>query len=156
MRTLTLWQRRLHLEAIKAAIHRTKPGLCSIELTLEVKTTWREIRVDSKGHLYWRGCTLGRQLFIRLSEAQNWRCCYCGVRVVIGEPLDPRLATLEHIVPKCFGGNDHPDNLAMACACCNNNRGTEASRVLAKRERQARRDQSVESESTLVLETARA
>jgi 5-methylcytosine-specific restriction endonuclease McrA len=32
-------------------------------------------------------------------------------------------ATLEHIVPTAQGGDDSPDNLAVACARCNHGKG---------------------------------
>lgn len=58
----------------------------------------------------------------RLAEAQNWRCCYCGVRM--NDLLnDPDEATLEHIVPRALGGTDDEDNLAVACRYHNELRG---------------------------------
>ena len=57
-----------------------------------------------------------------LSEAQNHRCCWCGIKVT--ELRDrPDSATIEHVVPKSHGGADHPDNFAIACHSCNGNRG---------------------------------
>jgi 5-methylcytosine-specific restriction endonuclease McrA len=52
------------------------------------------------------------------------RCIHCGTRVSVG--FDGRSlggATLEHIVPKTHGGDDSPDNLAVACAGCNHGKG---------------------------------
>lgn len=58
----------------------------------------------------------------RLSEAQNWKCCWCGC-----ETTDVRkvwnASTLEHVIPKSLGGSDDSDNLVMACNRCNNARG---------------------------------
>jgi hypothetical protein len=59
----------------------------------------------------------------RLAEAQNWRCCWCA-RLTVPEPNRRDSATIEHVVPRSDGGTDHPDNLAMSCLSCNNNRGT--------------------------------
>jgi 5-methylcytosine-specific restriction endonuclease McrA len=70
----------------------------------------------------------GRNLRIRiLSEQQNHRCCYCGVRTWCRQhekegSLD-MLATVEHIVPKSQGGPLSMDNLVMACHKCNRRRG---------------------------------
>ena len=56
----------------------------------------------------------------RLAEAQNWRCCYCGVRMAAS---GNRRATFEHILPRALGGSDLIGNLAISCYSCNNKRG---------------------------------
>jgi 5-methylcytosine-specific restriction endonuclease McrA len=38
----------------------------------------------------------------------------------------PDLATLDHVVPRSFGGPLSRDNLVLACSACNNERGTMA------------------------------
>lgn len=58
----------------------------------------------------------------RLGEAQNWRCCWCGVECR-PEPGFKDSATIEHVLPRSKGGADHWDNYAMACASCNHHRG---------------------------------
>jgi 5-methylcytosine-specific restriction endonuclease McrA len=60
------------------------------------------------------------ELRARLSEAQNWRCCHCGV--VMGEGGVP--ATFDHVIPRAHGGSGHWRNLVMACGPCNERRGT--------------------------------
>lgn len=76
----------------------------------------------------------------RLAEAQNWRCCWCGFRMLPRHPsrfeidavigtdgkawhrrrlVDMRMVTPEHVVPRCDGGTDDPTNLAAACRFCN-------------------------------------
>lgn len=57
-----------------------------------------------------------------LAERQNHRCCYCGERTCAFGPKKRR-PTLEHVVRKADGGTDDLDNLAMACADCNERRG---------------------------------
>lgn len=59
----------------------------------------------------------------RLAEAQNWRCCYCGVRMMGEGPHDPAAATFEHIVPRSRGGTNLRANLVVACRACNLARG---------------------------------
>ncbi len=59
----------------------------------------------------------------RLAEAQNWRCCWC-TKLTVPEPNRKDSATIEHVTPRCEGGADDPDNLAMSCYDCNNKRGT--------------------------------
>ena len=59
----------------------------------------------------------------RLSEAQNWKCCWCGVQCV-PESNQSNSATIEHIQPRSLGGADDPENYAMSCSRCNNKRGT--------------------------------
>lgn len=57
----------------------------------------------------------------RASEAQNHRCCYCGV-VMITEPDRKTTVTLEHVKCRSHGGTDHPANYAAACRKCNGSR----------------------------------
>lgn len=127
---LTRKQRRRNLDAIRAAIHRTYRGLTQIEFDITLRATWSEIECDKHGHLLWRSSKLGKRLFICLAESQNWRCCYCCVPMVMRGAGNVRLATLEHIMPKCLGGTDHPDNLAIACVVCNNDRGALLGKLL--------------------------
>jgi 5-methylcytosine-specific restriction endonuclease McrA len=51
-----------------------------------------------------------------LCEAQNHRCCYCGLR---SDAL-----TFEHVTPLSHGGSNDRSNLVMACEPCNVRRGT--------------------------------
>ena len=56
----------------------------------------------------------------RLSEAQNHRCCYCGVRTIMGhKQLKP---TIEHVLPREMGGTRNYYNIVMACGKCNSTR----------------------------------
>ena len=57
-----------------------------------------------------------------ISERQNHRCCYCGIRTTEIQGFRCS-ATVEHIVPKARGGADNPENYALACYKCNNDRG---------------------------------
>ena len=65
-----------------------------------------------------------RALRFCLAEQQNWRCCYCGIRMD-GADGTPSAPTLEHVVPRVCGGPDTADNLVVACCKCNNDRGSE-------------------------------
>ena len=52
------------------------------------------------------------------------KCIHCGRKLTLaadGRPLNG--ATLEHIVPKNHGGTDAIENLAIACARCNAEKG---------------------------------
>ncbi|MEY3013474.1 MAG: hypothetical protein RIT45_2209 [Pseudomonadota bacterium] len=52
------------------------------------------------------------------------RCLMCGKGVMVddaGRLLEQ--ATLEHIVPRTHGGDDSIENLAIACARCNHQKG---------------------------------
>jgi hypothetical protein len=57
-----------------------------------------------------------------LAEAQNWRCCWCGIRME-GNGIDWDAPTFEHVVPRSKGGLDELDNLVIACRQCNGLRG---------------------------------
>lgn len=57
-------------------------------------------------------------------EVWQGRCLHCNGWLLIaadGEPISR--ATIEHIVPRSAGGGDQPDNLALACARCNEGKG---------------------------------
>lgn len=58
----------------------------------------------------------------RLSEAQNWKCCWCGCDTT-DDRKKSNSSTVEHVLPKSLGGSDDWENLAMSCNKCNNNRG---------------------------------
>lgn len=69
-----------------------------------------------------------RAQLVRAGEQQNWRCCYCGNRceIVATHGVNhgvKRVATREHVVPVSHGGGDEDDNIVMACARCNSDRG---------------------------------
>lgn len=52
------------------------------------------------------------------------KCIHCRKKLVLardGTPLNG--ATLEHILPKNHGGTDELENLAIACARCNAEKG---------------------------------
>ncbi len=52
------------------------------------------------------------------------KCIHCGVRLLVeadGTPISR--ATIEHIWPRNHGGTDSLDNLALACAGCNREKG---------------------------------
>jgi|SRR3989344_1486253 len=106
------------LAAIRAALDRVHPALDPHTAQIEIAWILREIRYDEKGAIVWRSFELGRRFFDRLGEAQNWRCCYCGIRMLnISNFKDE--PTLEHVIPKSKKGPDHPDNLVIACFDCN-------------------------------------
>lgn len=118
----------LAVEAIEAAIYRVHPEITAIGFLVEFIGACLEARLDRKGHLQWRRSVLGRRLLVRLAAEQNWRCCYCGVRATTyGSNIIPTFATFEHVLPRCMGGNEHPDNLVMACTSCNSSRGAKMS-----------------------------
>ena len=58
----------------------------------------------------------------RLAEAQNWKCCWCGIHCR-PESNHKDSATIEHVEPRSLGGADEWDNYAMACSACNGKRG---------------------------------
>lgn len=64
----------------------------------------------------------------RLSESQNHRCAYCGIRfgAVIPElkiTAEHSALTIDHVIPKDFGGSDSLSNLVAACFRCNQRKG---------------------------------
>ena len=59
---------------------------------------------------------------VRLSEAQNHRCCYCGCIMTFDQNQETSV-TRDHVMPKVFGGNNSWENLVAACFKCNVLRG---------------------------------
>lgn len=65
-----------------------------------------------------------RLRLIILAEAQNWRCCYCGIRCIGEHNTDDR-ASIDHFVPINAGGKRRDwYNEIMACRKCNQTRGS--------------------------------
>lgn len=62
---------------------------------------------------------------LNLAESQNWRCAYCAVEMEMGDPLNARHATRDHVVPRRDGGSDEWENLVAACRACNLSKGSE-------------------------------
>ena len=53
------------------------------------------------------------------------KCIHCQSALWVGENGQPGPGvTLEHIVPSSLGGADTSENLALACARCNQQKGT--------------------------------
>lgn len=59
---------------------------------------------------------------MRLSEAQNHRCCYCSVEMTFDMHRDTSV-TRDHVVPRVFNGQTVWENLVAACNKCNGLRG---------------------------------
>ena len=52
------------------------------------------------------------------------KCIHCNADLVVRDDGTPvGRATVEHIVPRRRGGTDDPENLALACARCNYQKG---------------------------------
>jgi 5-methylcytosine-specific restriction endonuclease McrA len=67
------------------------------------------------------------KLFNDIFARDEGRCVYCGIparRPGRGVKRAPDLATLDHVVPRSFGGPLNRDNIVLACSACNNERGT--------------------------------
>ena len=61
---------------------------------------------------------------VRLSEAQNHRCPYCGGDMIL-ERGYPHSATVEHVIPRSQGGTNCWLNVVAAHEICNQRRGQE-------------------------------
>lgn len=60
-----------------------------------------------------------------LMRMNNSLCHYCGEKTLISEVNRKRYPTKDHVVPRAFGGANHISNYVLACAKCNNKRGTQ-------------------------------
>lgn len=61
-------------------------------------------------------------------------CVWCGFLY-----LDPHHATIEHLVPRAYGGRNSMENCRLACASCNRKRGSWYERALYLIERRRAR-----------------
>lgn len=53
------------------------------------------------------------------------KCLHCNAHLTIGLDGEPiSRATIEHIVPQVHGGGNDLGNLGLACARCNQNKGS--------------------------------
>jgi hypothetical protein len=57
-------------------------------------------------------------------KRDGYRCRQCGRELHdIKNRIDSLKATIDHIVPRCFGGTDSPENLRVLCHECNSIQG---------------------------------
>jgi 5-methylcytosine-specific restriction endonuclease McrA len=64
-------------------------------------------RMEQRGQTVWQG-----------------RCLHCNAHLTVsasGEPISR--ATIEHILPRSHGGTEALENLGLACARCNHQKG---------------------------------
>ena len=64
------------------------------------------------------------RVVVRDQEVWGGKCIHCKAHLYVG--LDGRpvsRATIEHILPRTHGGTDDLQNLALACARCNHQKG---------------------------------
>lgn len=60
----------------------------------------------------------------RFGRAWVGKCIHCNSRLRVSTTGDTGgHATIEHILPRSHGGDDSPENLALACARCNHQKG---------------------------------
>ena len=74
----------------------------------------------------------GRSAAFHIFERDNFRCQYCGKT-----PKDGIQLEVDHIIPKCLGGNDSDDNLITSCAQCN---GSQSRHLLSPSAEQSIKD----------------
>ncbi len=64
------------------------------------------------------------ELRSKVLERDGLTCQECGCELHdIKNQIDDRKATVDHIVPRCFGGGDELDNLRCLCHRCNSAQG---------------------------------
>lgn len=79
-----------------------------------------------KRKLIWAAATdrTFRQTNIGGRPALAGKCIHCRRAIIVALDAGRSSATLEHIVPRNHGGTDSLDNLALACAGCNQGKGS--------------------------------
>jgi HNH endonuclease len=72
-----------------------------------------------------------RNQCIRLARRDGWTCHWCDVELslkvvdVRNDTEELRYPTIDHIITKSRGGNNHDDNCVIACQKCNSTRSNE-------------------------------
>ncbi|MBF8263597.1 MAG: endonuclease [Parachlamydiales bacterium] len=74
------------------------------------------IHPEIDGAEYQQGTLFGYEIREYLLEKWSRKCAYCDIQNV---PLQ-----IDHMVPKSHGGSDRIDNLTLACASCNQKKGS--------------------------------
>jgi len=67
---------------------------------------------------FWPAARTPRPFRRNVALRDGYVCCFCGRR------LSYRTLTLDHVVPRCLGGEDSWENLASACRQCNSRKGS--------------------------------
>jgi 5-methylcytosine-specific restriction endonuclease McrA len=80
---------------------------------------------EISGVEYQRGELFGYEVREYLLEKWGRKCAYCGTDNI---PLQ-----IDHIVPKSTGGSDRVSNLTLACAKCNQGKGSQPVKEYLKR-----------------------
>lgn len=72
-----------------------------------VMAKWKQL---CSGEIHWSSTV---REWLKEKEKPN-ECIYCGQKTDL---------TVEHILPRCCGGEDTPDNVVMVCKSCNSSKG---------------------------------
>ena len=65
-----------------------------------------------------------RKEVVRGEQVWVGRCIFCQAKLVVPPSGEAdRRVTVEHIIPRHHGGTDDPENVALACAKCNGEKG---------------------------------
>lgn len=51
-------------------------------------------------------------------------CHWCGCQLQNEDRTAANYATIEHLIPRCMGGQNKSSNLTFACGPCNSSRGS--------------------------------
>ena len=107
---------RLQCEKTVEILYRKQSGL----LTWPKELVSAYMAYKSGGKVKWRATRKkkvnrkrGPVLLQTLFHRDGKQCWYCG------KPLTPETATIEHLLNVSNGGNNHVNNLAVACSPCN-------------------------------------
>ena len=81
---------------------------------------------EISGVEYQQGTLAGYEVREYLLEKWGRKCCYCDMQNL---PLQ-----IEHLSPKSKGGSDRISNLALACAACNQKKGSQDIRFFLQKQ----------------------
>lgn len=77
----------------------------------------------------------------KLAKIHGTCCCWCGDQLSM-HGIPGERPTIEHLVPRAYGGSDHIDNLRLCCVECNAERSTWYSMMLRPGRRKRQKIQS--------------
>ncbi|MEM1007698.1 MAG: RNA-guided endonuclease IscB, partial [Myxococcota bacterium] len=108
-----------NISAWTARLRRVSP-ITHLSMELARFDTQAMQNPEIRGVEYQQGALFGYDVREYLLEKWGRTCAYCGVQ---GVPLQ-----IEHMIPKSRGGSNRVSNLTLACAACNQEKGTKTAK----------------------------
>ena len=83
----------------------------------------QEVHVRSSNSIKERRQPKVNHIALRIGKEQKWTCIYCQRIGTEESGPDKRMWHVDHMYAQSLGGDSRPDNLVLACATCNLQKG---------------------------------